>query len=339
MFKEKEMLFLFTETPLHAGSGSNLGVVDLPIQRETHTNYPIIQFSGIKGAIRELAEERMGLWEVRKNKDVLANKEKTEKERLKREEEEILKFIEIAFGPETERADKHGGALSFTDARVVLFPVRSLKGVFAWITSPDALSYLKRDLEILGKALEWEAEDVPPSDTAYVSNGSDLTIGKERQKIILEECAFNAVSNENVDKIAKWLKDNAFLESYKYWKDKLCKEEGSVMSSNLVILPNDAYRDFLTFSTEVVQRIRITHETGTVARGALWTEEYLPKDTLLYTMVTSTDPKGGNPPDKLKDAKGIINFLNNKVLDTQLLQLGGDKTGTRGLVRVRIYGG
>jgi hypothetical protein len=33
MFKQVKLLFLYTETPLHVGSGSSLGTVDLPIQR------------------------------------------------------------------------------------------------------------------------------------------------------------------------------------------------------------------------------------------------------------------------------------------------------------------
>ena len=38
-------------TPCHAGSGSSMGIVDLPIQRERHTNWPVIQSSGVKGAL------------------------------------------------------------------------------------------------------------------------------------------------------------------------------------------------------------------------------------------------------------------------------------------------
>lgn len=34
MFQTSKPLFFICETPLHAGSGSDLGIVDLPIQRE-----------------------------------------------------------------------------------------------------------------------------------------------------------------------------------------------------------------------------------------------------------------------------------------------------------------
>ena len=52
MFLESKILFIFAETPLHAGTGSGLGAVDLPIQRERSTGYPIVQASGLKGALR-----------------------------------------------------------------------------------------------------------------------------------------------------------------------------------------------------------------------------------------------------------------------------------------------
>ncbi len=53
MFKAARPLTIVVETPLHAGSGSELGVVDLPIQRERHTNHPKIEASTLKGCLRE----------------------------------------------------------------------------------------------------------------------------------------------------------------------------------------------------------------------------------------------------------------------------------------------
>jgi CRISPR-associated protein Cmr4 len=42
MILETTMLYLYVETPLHAGTGSGLSSVDLPIQRERTTQYPMI---------------------------------------------------------------------------------------------------------------------------------------------------------------------------------------------------------------------------------------------------------------------------------------------------------
>ena len=60
MFTQISMLFQLCETPLHAGSGSSVSYVDLPIQREKHTDYPIVQASGVKGAFRDWASKLAG---------------------------------------------------------------------------------------------------------------------------------------------------------------------------------------------------------------------------------------------------------------------------------------
>ncbi len=43
---------LHAVTSVHAGSGSEIGLVDLPIQREKHTGFPKIESSSLKGALR-----------------------------------------------------------------------------------------------------------------------------------------------------------------------------------------------------------------------------------------------------------------------------------------------
>src|SRR5207237_4486443 len=57
MITDTRMLYLYAETPLHAGVGSGLSSIDLPIQRERSTQYPMVQGSGIKGKLRATAEE------------------------------------------------------------------------------------------------------------------------------------------------------------------------------------------------------------------------------------------------------------------------------------------
>ena len=114
------LLFLHAQTSLHPGSGTALGVVDLPVQRERHTQWPLIPGSSLKGVVRDACRRRSG------NDDQLY----------------------AAFGPDTPDADKHAGAISLTDARILAFPVRSLKGVFAWATCPAVPGRLNRDLSL-----------------------------------------------------------------------------------------------------------------------------------------------------------------------------------------------
>ena len=45
------LLGLHAQTALHPGSGTALGTVDLPVQRERHTHWPTIAGSALKGIL------------------------------------------------------------------------------------------------------------------------------------------------------------------------------------------------------------------------------------------------------------------------------------------------
>ncbi len=112
MAEASALLFAYCETPVHAGTGRSVGTVDLPIQRERITGFPIVQASSVKGVLRATTQ---------------------------------------LFGPDRpEEASSHAGALQVTDLQVVLFPVRSLAGVFAWTTSPSVLARLGRLAKLAG---------------------------------------------------------------------------------------------------------------------------------------------------------------------------------------------
>ncbi len=133
MSMETTMLYLYVETPLHAGVGSGLSSIDLPIQRERPTQYPMIQGSGIKGKLRATAEEMA--------------------------ERKIAPFtqdhlVDIIFGPKD--GSEHAGALIAGDARILLFPVRSLSGVFAYTTSYDVLNRFARDIIRGNGSVGWQ---------------------------------------------------------------------------------------------------------------------------------------------------------------------------------------
>lgn len=310
MFKSSMLLFLYAETPLHVGSGTSVEVIDLPIQRERHTQFPMIQASGVKGAIRALAKEL-----------------KDDKNKTK---------IDIVFGP--EEGEKHAGAISFSDARLLLLPVRALKGVFAWTTCPTVLSRLKRDLSLLSE--EQRPDWKPPSVSegqALLPKGSLLLVGEN--KIILEEFSFNATldgdDNGNITKIARWFSENAFPEEqnddeYNFWREKV--------KTNLVILSDDDFRDFALFGTDVVARTQIDTVKRIVKSGSLWYEESLPPESLLYSVVLATDPR--DKSNTLEDANEVINFVRQDVFSkADRFQLGGDETVGRGIVKIRLLGG
>src|SRR3989338_10220954 len=175
MFKKARVMFIYTETSLHAGSGTSLGVIDLPIQREKYTDYPVLQASGIKGAVRDWIETN--------------NKNEEQK-------------ISLIFGPDTigGGGEAFTGAATFTDGRLLLFPVRSMKGVFAYTTSCFALNRLKRDLTMAKVAnAVWKVPTEPQGDQVFGVQVNSLC---EDGKVLLEEYTFDFQNNSDVKAIA-----------------------------------------------------------------------------------------------------------------------------------------
>lgn len=311
MFEKAAMLYLYVETPLHAGSGTSLGIVDLPIQRERTTGYPIVQASGLKGCLREAADA------------MAENKADDEKQQIKQK-------IKITFGPETTGASEHAGALSVGDARILLFPVRSLMGVFAWVTSKGVLARFKRDAQMAGVAVNW-TETGPTANEATLVTSNTVVSDRRDGRVVLEEFAFTAQQSSDAQTIANWLAQKALPSGseYDYWRQELPKR--------LVILPENAFRDFTQFSTEVISRTRLQDETKTVAPGALWSEEHLPSDTLLYSVLLASKPRVSSPPAELQDGAAVLNFVKTCV-NGKRIQMGGDSTVGRGFIVVRMGG-
>ncbi|MFQ5751222.1 MAG: type III-B CRISPR module RAMP protein Cmr4, partial [bacterium] len=111
----------YTHSPLHAGIGQAMGKVDLPIAREKHTTYPCVYATGLKGALRKYCEGNTSISE---------------------------KDIEEIFGEPNASAGA-GGAM-FTDLKLLLFPVRSSKDSFKWVTCEHVLKRFKRDYQTAG---------------------------------------------------------------------------------------------------------------------------------------------------------------------------------------------
>lgn len=314
MYKIARPFFMVVETPLHAGSGTDLGVVDLPIQRERHTGFPKIEASGLKGCIRDAFEKNED--EISVGTAKVENRDET---------------ISLTFGPES--GDDHAGALGFTDARLLLFPVKSMKGIFAWVTCPKVLARFRNDLELA------TITNVPIPSEKGAPHGCQLFIKDDM--IVLEEYTFKINKDANGEdacsKFAEWLSEKVIPQGdkYQYWREKIGKD--------IIVLSDDDFRDFVNLSTEVITRIKIDNNTGTVQSGALFTEEYLPSETILYSLALTT------PIFKKEDTdKGIFRKNGGKSEEAlvmeyfteglpEVIQIGGNATIGKGIVRTRRW--
>jgi CRISPR-associated protein Cmr4 len=119
--------WLHALSPTHAGIGRGVGYIDLPVDRDGVTGWPIIRGSGFKGVWADYYTQ-MEAENDRKKNDLLR----------------------AAFGIAGDDNNSNAGALIPTDARLVCLPVRSFRGTFAWCTSPLCLQMLRRTLELAG---------------------------------------------------------------------------------------------------------------------------------------------------------------------------------------------
>jgi CRISPR-associated protein Cmr4 len=311
------LLFIYTETPLHAGSGQGLGAVDLPIQRERVTDYPIVQSSSLKGRLR--AQVRAS--DATKYQKAGADGETEDSEEL---------FA--LFGKADGENKSFAGAIAPGDAHLLLFPVRSLQGVFAWVTSVDVLARFQRDMQAMGfPSMERSLPDEPEENECWAGQKVILKNEDRQDAVTLEEFTYAAKSNGGVvSEIGTWLAKNALpnaetVPEYQYWRDNL--------PDHLVILRREDFRDFARYGTEVRTHIRLQPDTKTVQTGALWTVESLPSDTLLYAPLIISNSRA--EVSQRKNAVEIAQIL-REVLDNKRTHLGGDETTGQGMVMLHF---
>ena len=94
-------------------------------------------------------------------------------------------------------------------------------------------------------------------------------------------------------------------------------------------------RTLINLSTEVITRTKIDNETGTVEGGALFTEEYLPAESIMYSLLLATD-EFTNKLGKM-EAQDVVNFFNEKIAQREgIVQIGGDATLGKGITRIAV---
>lgn len=286
----QSLLFLFHAlSPVHAGTGQGVGAIDLPIARERVTEFPIIPGSSLKGVLRSQCADK-----------------------------DVQKAL---FGPDTEGASEHAGSVHLGDLQILLFPVRSLRGVFAYATCPLVLNRFQRDLTVLGQK-GWKVPDIKQESECLVSNDSVLI--SEQRLLYLEELDFTGAISSELDSWAAYIAKSAGIPEA-HLKGRIC------------LVHDDVFAYFSTTATDIRARIRLQEDTKTVQRGALWYEESLPAEAILWS-VGLVDPVPSVRDKKAEwDASGLTRQL--KQLSERPLQLGGKSTVGRGFGRLSVVEG
>ncbi|OFN34740.1 type III-B CRISPR module RAMP protein Cmr4 [Neisseria sp. HMSC064F04] len=278
---------------LHVGTGQGIGAVDLPIARSRATNLPLVPGSALKGVLRDEAKEK---WHL--NQD----------------------DIQALFGADSQ-ADKeniHASAAAFGDAHLLLLPIRSFAGTVAFATCPFILQRYARDV----RGLQPESPKVPVlKDSASVPDNTVLRISGSQ--IALEDLDIDSETSAEAKQWAEHIAAAVYPENtadYQAWREQLIQR--------FIILPDSTFSFLADTATEIRMRIRIDRETRIVKEGALWSEENLPAESVLYGILATDKSRHRGNTKSADELSALI-----PAGETQI-QIGGKHTVGRGLCRL-----
>lgn len=264
------MLGMLAETAIHPGAGRSTGFVDLPVAREAATDYPVIVGSSLKGALRERISGE-------------ADASQTEQ----------------IFGKHD-----HAGGVLFSDARLLLLPIRSLTGSYRWVTCPHLLERFERDRRRAGFK-----DSVLPDGFSAPTNEQVLsnTVG---ETIFLEERQFTSMNliPEGVERAIAPL-----------FQDPSARKR---LPRQLVILSDDDFAWFARYGLSVVARNVL--EEGTKKSINLWYEEVIPADALFYTILHERSANSLDP-------------LHASLESNPYARMGGNETVGQGWFALTIH--
>lgn len=276
-FVPRAILGLYTETSLHCGTESGSGYVDMPIQRERHSGFPMIPGSTIKGVLND-----EGKWGPADRAYFFGSDEKP------------------PANPGDPKTPGRPGSVSFGDAFLVAFPVRSSRYPFVWITCPIILERTYRAL-----SRPW------PKDVKPLKEGEAWST-TEGSEVLLEELQVSA-SKAGASILEP-------LTGLLPQSPELAYTRG-IFQERLYAISDEDFSKLIETATEIVTRIRIDKETGTTSQGEgqLFNEELVPRDTLFLSVLRELN--GSKPEFRVHDIPPVI-------------RLGGHETIGRGVTWV-----
>lgn len=248
-----ELPFLImAETPIHAGAAPATQFVDIPIQRDVVTGFPLIKGSELKGAFAQKLFYTLGVSE--KNYDLAKS---------------------MVFG--SSPGERGGGAGSFNvlDAHILLLPVPSLYGVHAFVTCPFMLNKFAKRVKGLAPKLAEVANSLAsaqPADgrVAVIEENSEL-VGKQELLYLHPLVWFKPKRDEAVNDFAERIQ-------------QLVKSTPLEVCKHVAVLSDDAASYVLDHALLVQPRVRLDYEKKSVKEGP-WREEALPRHTILNTSI------------------------------------------------------
>lgn len=295
IYEQRRFVFL-TLDPIHVGTGGfRLGRVDMPVAREPGTNLPKIPGTTLAGAARTYAAMQYGKLEA-------AGQHK----KLKEADKAGCPIV-YTFGT-TRGSGGQAGRVSIFDARLVLFPVRSMAGP-VWVSTRELLE------EAGFSVTEGPSGDNRPSATLSWDRALNLSW------LLFERPAPTMISNGNLT----------------------MQQSFTTIANRIVVLTPRMFEQVVNSNLEVRTSVSIDSETGAAKDGALFTYEAIPRGTWLWCDVIEDDYRPDFPITSEKhNGGGPLGVSWKRPLDVvssglRLIEyMGVGGMSTRGFGRLRV---
>jgi CRISPR-associated protein Cmr4 len=319
-------------TNIHVGSGSGL-VADVGVQRDEF-GFPCILSSSLKGSLKTALFYAFASIFAGGGGSSASDPMK------------LARYaVSLLLGSEPDEGETFESSVAVLDAYLLAMPVRSLKGVYTYITSSTLLARFKERLEMLrdftnqkqisnsvnidnaikaldnvinvSKNIVDEALCIGDCNKVTIDAQSSVEVLKGRA-VIAEEFIVKVSNIRNV------LAENNNLSELENLLKMLIADDMPVL-----ILSDDMAREVIDRGLIRVVRIRLSKESKTVDEGP-WTEEYVPRKTVLHTLFLFKAPP--IPHVRYAVSKAGLNIsvedINGYVNALKALKLIGDGVDT-----------
>jgi CRISPR-associated protein Cmr4 len=214
------------------------------------------------------------------------------------------------FGPKSnDENDLHAGALSVGDAHLLILPIRAFHGIAAFATCPFILKRYARDLGLSPSLPALGEEDAALALESALNHQS---------KILLEDLDLDVIADSHEAQAWSECIAEALYPQAEDWRNEFQR--------HFAILPDSVFSFLADTATEIRARVCIDDKTRTVKRGALWYEENLPAESVLWGVLGITRSRNSAHAATPEELAQLLPPEAN-------IQVGGKHTVGRGLCR------
>ncbi len=243
------LLLLQPSTGLHSSQPQ----VPDRLRRDPETQRPTIRSQSLLGALRKQMRN-----------DLYA--EFAQSENWKQAAAEHPDMVALFGSPEEP------GALNSSDVQLLFLPVRSLQGVFSWVTSPAVLTSLVLNLATLDLTLLPEVPNLKGFELLCHPDHRCLL----EQHMLLEEISLNRKGDATA--IFEWLSQKGLLADHPMLEQ---------LNPALAIISDTAFEHFSRYAMQTMVRSQASFKHQKNVQHI----EFIPTESLLYSVLSLDEPQ------------------------------------------------